>query len=135
MSEINKELLAKVRDKILAEPDSYNQEVFAQSLAPCQTACCIAGHALIISGRRTVEEVLHCYEEDYPEYINAGLEAAIELGLEGPMAMDVLFTAYPDLNWPSPFRGMWRNAETSSERAEVAAAFINHIIETGKVTE
>lgn len=50
MSEINKELLAKVRDHILEEPRRYNQGTFGKKseIAPCGTEACLAGWTVFL---------------------------------------------------------------------------------------
>lgn len=126
---INKELLEQVRDHILAEPRRYDQTTFRRtsSEVPYGTAACVAGWAVLLSGiNKTCDcKVPNCF-------VNAGDEAARLLGLDKRSA-DVLFDPAPETVWPAPFDVLWRSANGAQARAEVAASYLTHIIETGKV--
>lgn len=128
---INKTLLRKVRNHILAEPRRYNQGRFgrADDNAPCGTACCIAGWAIVLSGKASLEDARDDFEtldEDAQ-----GLGAKL-LGLSYNES-NVVFDG--DANdWPQQFNTAFHVSDDKAAQARVAADYINHIIKTGKVT-
>lgn len=146
MGELNIELFKKVRERIVAIPDSYNQRTYysESDTAPCGTICCIAGEAIICSAPTIAEGVakLHGLNSKYNGIANT---AARLLGLIGEdedyfyLAASHparrLFNDSPHGAWPEPFRSQWLHASDSNEEAHVAAAYLDHIIETGKVLE
>lgn len=128
---INIELLTKIRDRILAIPTAYNQTSWGgrSKLAPCGTVCCIAGHALLLAGKYTPEQI-GVQRDANGQEIDFATEGSQVLGLRSPWP---LFTGAPADNWPKPFATKWRKAKTKEQRARVAADYINHIIKYGKV--
>jgi hypothetical protein len=78
MGNIN--LLKKVRDEIVMNPESHNQAMWF-----CGTTMCIAGHAAVLSGRAILktspgwDNGLYSTDGDYP--VNAAVEAERALDL------------------------------------------------------
>lgn len=123
---MNKELLLKIKEHILAEPKRLIMDDVAFrgrpgervydggisfEIADCGTAACIAGWACLLSDERPSlwygERLLRL---NYPE-------------------KHYLFFAS---SWPTKFYHRWRNANTPQERAVIAAERIDHFIEHGK---
>lgn len=123
---INVELLEKVRDKILAEPESYNQNKFwhVSAAAPCGTTACIAGWAVALSCGDL--KALHSLT---PVEVHAAARDLI--GVTDGEAFSLFGGA--GLSWPEPFCTLFDKAANAHARAEVAASYLNHIIKTGKV--
>lgn len=59
MSNLNIELLKKVRDKIASTPEAYDQSVYGRvsKEAPCGTAACIAGWTVLLADAMPITEV------------------------------------------------------------------------------
>lgn len=116
---MNKELLLKVKERILAEPHLFQMPTVFQK-TDCGTACCIYGHALVET--RGVEIIEDFFSADYPD---AGelFEILDEL-------VEVLI--YSHL-WAEPFRTEFFAAEGNKQlQAEIAARYIDWFIENGE---
>lgn len=151
-SKLNIELFKKVREKIATTPEAYDQSVFGRPEpdAPCGTAGCIAGWAMVLSATLSAEEIqlANVAADSNNVMIDLVRDRATEvLGLSDAEA-DTLFQADPggewddydetgnDVyveSWPEPFAEQWRKG--SSDRDQIAIAYLDHIIETGKVLE
>lgn len=123
---LNIELLLKVREAILREPDSYDQNTFGDidHAAPCGTVCCIAGHTLIEAGEETMVTLLLNEKWEIAERAQAvlGLTLAQRHRLFHPSAL-----------WPEPFASQMREARAARrpiKLARIAAARIDKFIET-----
>lgn len=128
---INTEVLAQVRDLILAEPQRYDQEHFVRLSkdAPCGTAACILGWIDLL----TNQEAAAYFESEGDLPVGVCARAAKVTGLTSD---DVRRIAPMDAgDWPEPFRRQFRKARTRKARACAAANLIDHIIKTGKVTD
>lgn len=120
---MNKELLLKVKDKILAEPDQFNMRdwfIYNPELYPkCGTSACIAGWVICVHDQLTPDQARNTH-------LSVERDARLLLGLNHLQA-DILFC---DSNWPKPFRDRYTWARESSEkRASVTAEFIDWFIE------
>ena len=107
MGKLNIELFKKVRRKIKTAPLSYRQDTYAEldKRSPCGTAACIGGWADILSARNDSERKKRMAGEVDLD------RAARALGLRGKCfaaeyhtERGVLFNAFPEDRWPSPFR-------------------------------
>lgn len=145
MSKLNIELFKKVRDRIATIPESYRQSSWWASStdAPCGTAACLAGEAIICAAP-TIEEgiaelkalVNEERDLDVPE------RAAELLGLEGNYwsqnaGETEIFQGFGE-GWPEPYRSQFSKANDQGDvigMAKAAVAYLDHIIETGKVLE
>lgn len=146
-TKLNIELLKAIREKIATTPEAYDQSVFARRsvTAPCRTAACIAGWACVLSGVMDAEELIR------RERANGAEFQSIEIIAKGALCIDdddaeTLFTEDPagtrfdwseddeerDGGWPQPFASQWEDA-TRTEQPRIAIAYLDHIIETGKV--
>jgi hypothetical protein len=144
---LNIELFKKIRDRIAEIPEAYDQSVYCRrdDRAPCGTAACLAGEAIICSAPTVGEGVEHLRHYDRRDLIPE--TAAILLGLPRPMwgygqpprynETARLFACHADnvVFWPEPFASQFQAALNATERAAVAVAYLDHIIETGKVLE
>lgn len=135
---INKELLQKVRDHILEEPRRYNQETYftEETDAPCGTAACIAGWAVLLGQGEPSRAPCPCDDSDCMGLPMWRRDAVGLLGLN-QMEASVLFNASA-YHWPEPFRTRFQMAsavEDAVERARAAADYIDWIIANGKVTD
>lgn len=79
------------------------------------TVACIAGWAAVLSGKN-------------PEYDQVQDEASELLGLSYTKSQDLFFTP----NWPEPFYTQYTKARSQKQRAKIACARIDHLIETGE---
>lgn len=148
-SRLNIELFKKVRDRIAAVPESYDQSTYrrADRRAPCGTAACLAGEAIICDAPTVEDGVAELREYDDVDFVAE--RAAELLGLpqpdwgkhsetgDGYNVTARLFACHEDYEvfWPEPFASQFAEAGTTSERSRVAVAYLDHIIATGKVLE
>jgi len=135
---LNIELFKAVREKIATAPTAYRQTAIAtlDERSPCGTAACIGGWADILSAPTPEEK-----EERMEGRVDLN-RAANSLGLEGKdfwseleTERALLFAAFPEDWWPTPFSEQWRAAKSEIERTKIAVAYLVHIIETGRVLE
>lgn len=144
---LNIELFKLIREKIATTPEAYDQSVFARPSvkAPCGTAACIAGWACVLSGAMDAGELMRRERASGAEYQTIEITAKGALGLDDDDA-EVLFDENPagrldwhedserDGGWPEPFASQWEDS-TRSQQPQIAVAYIDHIISTGKVLE
>lgn len=91
----------------------FHESDLAKTVPPCGTAACIAGWANLLTGG--MEEGDH-------------FRAADVLGLDREMAWNVFGAD----SWPDHFWTQFRKARYPKVRAKIAAARIEHLIETGE---
>lgn len=133
---LNIELFKKIRKRIAAIPESYNQSwwMIPTSAAPCGTAACLAGETIICNAPSIKAGLSNLAQADRRGVV--GSQARRALGLAPGEAATVF--GYIDggfVSWPEPFASQFRDAENSQGRAAAAVAYLDHIIETGKVLE
>lgn len=128
---INKTLFRKVRNKILKNPEAYDQSTFVRESdqAPCGTAACIFGWAVLLAEKIAIDDALEDEEENEGDGIFR--EAISVLGLSRDEGLVV--ANYAGMGWPEPYGSSFRTAYKKDERARIAADYINYIIRTGKV--
>lgn len=143
---LNIELFKAIREKIATAPDAYDQESYGrpEDDAPCGTAACIAGWACVLSDR---VPLLTLQNQRYLPMLNVPLLAAEALALTADEAA-TLFTSSPGYDdtedpftkpWPEPYAGEWAEsidlggAEQVKELARIAVAYLDWIIENGRV--
>lgn len=121
---MNIALLKKVRDYIAKYPEKYEQGEW------CGTRCCIAGHAIVISGAFRRHEISHPADNlyllflerlDRPTFMSSGAKI---LGLTQVQAHRLF--AY----WPKRFSYEMDSASSMAARSRVAVKRINHFIKT-----
>lgn len=136
MGKLNIELFKKVRERIATTPESYDQLLWAKrsTKAPCGTTACLAGEAIICS-MPTVEAGVKLLWDtlSHPSTPAPDLMAKELLGLNDREAAAV-FTASA-CGWPAPFSVQYDKARGNAGKARAAVAYLDHIIETGKVLE
>lgn len=136
---MNVELLERVKAHILEEPnrlimgtviatdkrdfkdalDGYNHETgIVEVTPPCGTAACIAGWTCILG---------------HPEIKPSEIQYNFGIATEATRLLDIpnIGALYYTNNWPEPFRTDFKTTDLK-KRAEVAAARIDHFIETGE---
>lgn len=143
-SKLNKRLLRKVRNRIAEIPESYNQTDWMQETdaAPCGTAACLAGEAIICAAPSVKQGV-------------AALKRAVILG--GNSSIGTFSTRVPDRGakllgisgadakrvfdsvpqWPAPFGGQIRDAIEKRQRknqARIAVKYLDECLKRGRVT-
>lgn len=150
---LNTELLQRVRDKIAATPESYDQEVYGrpETSAPCGTAACIAGWTVVLADEIPMERVRLANADYWNSHKDKATRdlfdlvpnmAARLLGLNAD-EQEAMFTAEPEGaddeysderegGWPEPFASQW--AEGEIPRHEIAVAYIDECLKRGKVT-
>lgn len=144
---MNIELFKKIRERIATIPQSYDQRTYytPTTVAPCGTVCCLAGEAVICAAP-TVEDGVNNLRS-LSRGIATGTVATAAARLLGLISEDQnyfglsdthparrLFSESPHQAWPEPFRSQWLNADDEQE-AQIAVAYLDHIISTGKVLE
>jgi hypothetical protein len=148
MSKLNIELFRKIRERIAAIPQSYDQESWAEPdrFSPCGTVACLAGHAIICNAP-TVEQGLddlYTLKEHDPLFAIPDRAAEL-LGLRGSwralvdehnvvVAGETVMFGTDAEYWPDSYKEMFQEDERA-EKAKAAVAYLDHIIETGKVLE
>lgn len=136
---LNIELFKKIRVRIATFPETFDQSCWASPSpdAPCGTAACLAGEAIICNAPTVKEGIAELNRlADLPGLAVAN-EAARLLGLSGDYEGETLedegetaiFRGLAE-GWPEPFRSHF-----NANEPEAAVAFLDHIIETGKVLE
>lgn len=131
---MNVELLQQIKARILAEPDAFRMDTWS-----CGTAHCIAGWACALVGD-PVDATAHSlpmYQTTasgrYPPEVAA---EALELG---PYVRDDICLSdslFMDSEWPDEFLDAFvevediHTPEARRQRAEIAAARIDHFIAT-----
>lgn len=144
---LNIPLFKKVRDRLIAVPESYDQRYFFRPVniatSPCATVECVAGETLIAS-QRTLKLGLSFLQRAYCRN-EVWKIAKKKLGLTEDEAR-ILFSWSSDgsVCWPEPFAAHYDSAcletmlssvEQSIATAAVAVEYLNWIIKTGKVSE
>lgn len=143
---LNIELFKKIRDRIAEVPESYDQSTYVTEdhRAPCGTAACLAGAAIICNAVSVKAGIRSLRHHDDRRTISQ--RAAKLLGLPRPNwgvdddeynSAALLFYSSSDykVGWPEPFGSTFNKARGVKSRAEAAVAYLDHIIETGKVLE
>ena len=145
MSRLNIELFKKIRERIAAIPESYDQEAWCRNnrAAPCGTSACLAGEAIICAAptvEEGVKELRHLdkHGSDYaiPERaavllgLEGNVEAYFEYNDEGDGGETIIFDGNAN-KWPRQFKKQFQ----SGDQAGAAVAYLDHIIETGKVLD
>lgn len=136
MSEINKTLLRRVRNKLLRVPEAYDQGTWGKrAKTPCGARACIAGHTLLEAGY-TTKELFDGARVDLQsgkkDWFDVQTNAAELLGLDY-YESEIVF-ALRGREWPQPFKDEYKAAKNKWTRARAAANYLNYIIRTGKVT-
>lgn len=139
MGKLNIELFKKVRDRIAEIPESFEQSrwIMRRRSSPCGYAACLAGETIICNAP-TVEEGLrelrrlNAADEDANSALVANTAGKL-LGLKGSYyesGEHDIFVSTAQF-WPEPFRSRFAEGDESG----AAIAYLDHIIETGKVLE
>lgn len=143
---INKPLIRKMIKRMEAMPESYAQEVIAETLAvavdedgvlprpepACGTVACIAGEAIICESKTVKAGVAHLLR--LSEKGEASDYATRILGLSDDAA-DTLFFEWT-VGWPQPHRTQYANAKTYKGQARAAINLLKAILRTdGKILE
>lgn len=148
---LNIELLRKVRDRIRDIPESYDQTHWAapSETSPCGTTACIAGETIICAATTVKDGIAKLNRLQNGRHESIPTAAAKLLGLPDPKwefqggrnETAILFDSVLDdddvltVAWPKQFKARYDRARTVRGRARAAAAYLDHIIETGKVLE
>jgi hypothetical protein len=140
---LNKELLLKVADHILAHPEEFDMSIYT---APngCGTVACIAGHGLIMSGyssasngNLTAGKSDDLFRPNGDQVWDYHKEAANLFGITEEQAQVLFFHE----NWSFPYRGNFNVAKAMNDyelQAEIACDYINEFIrrlEAGTIPE
>lgn len=144
MSKLNIELFKKIRDRIEAIPESYNQSGFAieSTNSPCGTAACLAGEAIICAAPTVEAGVKRLWQMLDTDSKSVAREAARLLGLRGDFFEEDdeerdtrIFNACGS-GWAEPYGQQFSDASHGFDyqaRARVAVAYLDHIIATGSL--
>ena len=135
---LNIELFKKIRDRIATIPESYHQGTWCDDShkAPCGTVACLAGEAIICAAptvEEGVKELRRLYEQEPDPYAIARRAARLlNLDANCRSSLDREAAIFLDgaAGWPYRFAEMF-----DANEARGAVAFLDWIIETGKVLE
>lgn len=130
---MNAALLARVREHIALQPSRFSAAhwgwasnagaVIRQGEAPQKFCCCIAGHALLLSGRFSERELI-CQSGVVNEDGYLWQMAASVLELTPEESSRLFFPS----QWPSPFKERYYLG-SRLEEARVSAEYIDHFLE------
>lgn len=136
LSKIAIKQLLRVKDMVLAKPEQYIQDVFAQTTA-CGTACCLAGWVdrLNFSDsafRNHLKKQTWPYDQLFiasKPWESGCYSFAASAGMILGLTSDQKVRLFGDSSehWPEQFRG----GPLNKPSAEDAAARIDHFIATG----
>lgn len=132
---INVKLLRQIQRAIKKEPRRFEMESWVNifdSIAPCETTACIAGHAIIIDfmrkggtwkrgGRKLYDRIDARRLTGLTQY-----RAGKLLGLEAVQSSRLFHLS----EWPKRFHGRFGRALTRRAQGAVAIARIDHFIKT-----
>lgn len=128
---MNVELLESVRDAIVFHPHQFcaAQWAFARNARaviddgarPAGFKCCIAGHVLLQSGRRTHRTLLR--DGGFHDGTHLWQEAGRVLGLTEAQRDELFFPS----QWDKPYKQRYYLC-SNAEEAEVAAAYIDYFV-------
>lgn len=147
----NIKLLKNIKERILAKPDLFIMEDWQEPTQDeCGTACCIGGYALAEKGilykpltshqAKETNDLNDSYFES-GDYAWTNNKKAVDYNNFEPqdeaqriLELDDAQTAVLFMvdNWPEQFRDAWNSSDLDSLRAHIAAARIDHFIETGE---
>lgn len=118
---MNRELFEQIRDEIAAYPEHLRMEQYLSGGNPeqvakheCGTAACICGWAIALTGTKIR------WTDDFH---SIGISLLGLTDAEGDKVFEVS-------EWPMPFVRDYKNA-SRRDKAFVAVAYINHILENG----
>ncbi len=111
---MNVKLLTKVRDYIKDHPEEYDQGNW------CGTERCIAGHAVILSGKFDPKDIDIKYGRAKGQPIREVAQRLLDL--------DQRQAGRLFLSWPEEFNAGW--GDPGKETSAAAVRYINHFIKT-----
>jgi hypothetical protein len=121
---MNTELLLKVKEAILREPEHFDMADWFRFREECGTTACIAGWAISI-GRNCDNLASAAALADLSD-VNNWFHGQLLLELEFPEAERLFMWS----EWPLYFRSQYINSETNASRALIAADRIDQFIAT-----
>lgn len=130
---LNVELLERVKAHILEEPRRFEMASWAEHSddAPCGTAACIAGWALILEkGARLLDDGVTLLYRNNRRILSEGNDAARLLGIDIKIAMELFSVS----RWPSDLEYEYLDLEYDDSlegrqaKAEIAARRIDRFI-------
>lgn len=132
---LNFPLWVKVRNRIAAVPESYDQTTFKRrsKIAPCGTVACLAGETIICAAPSVKKGVQALFSTRYGS-VSGRAENLLGLGLDGCGYESEIF-AGDGTGWPEPYFSMYDSANSQRQQARAAVAYLTHVIRTGKVLE
>lgn len=138
---MNKQLLRRVRDHILAEPTRLDMNVMLKAVdtkqngaPPCGTVGCIAGWTVVLeAGVKKLPGTAQEYFDldvwgDAQEFLGLSNDEAGRLFQEPYVARYSAASGRP--HWPLDFAAQYVAAKTPQKRAKITAARIDRFIET-----
>lgn len=120
----NVALLRRLARKLrrLRHEEHYDQSTYGTH-GDCGTAACIAGHAVSLLGGKFSLRHWNWMLEGKPANARSIAQRAIRL--EDP---DRVFSACPEVRWPSPFSDRWnRRWQTGERPSRIAADYLDHL--------
>ncbi len=115
---LDTELLLKVKEQILREPERFDMDDFAIQREGCGTVCCIAGWAYWL------KHGFHMHA-NMPHF-KAGADA---IGIDEGSAGDLFEYGL----WPAEWVDLYDEADDDAERAAVAASLIDEVVKRKSV--
>jgi hypothetical protein len=128
---LNRKLFLRIKKHILEEPKRFNMDIYiykttntlSQDNPPCGTVACIAGWSNILGDNIDVKTL------SFPYFIDQEVETKrLGLKLDEDFSSSVFFVK----QWPTQWKTKYDGAISIQEKAEVAADFIDYILEHEK---
>jgi len=122
---MNRKLLLKVRERILADAQAFNMQTFEGMTyldGGCKTTHCIAGYVVLES------ELTDKRVEEIRQQVTWDVSAENLLRITEEQADSLFFVDA----WPVDFRVHYAVAQSATEMATVAVKRIDHFLETGE---
>lgn len=107
----------KVKAAILRDPQFYDQRAYGDGQRPrdCGSACCLAGwYAAFLPSNDPLKR-----SGDF-------------LAVKRDVGLHHTITSSYGIDWPEPFATRYQRAASNKQRAKVAAARIDHLLNTGE---
>lgn len=130
MMEEEKVLLRKAAKNIRSHPEKYNQNSFGtntpdQSKASdCGSACCIAGHILLVAGWTPIKNGNGQYHSPTgvtSMYASSAAKSQFGPHVRGVIAETHLFGDVETIEWPEEYKDRFEEADQDGDPKEMAA--------------
>jgi hypothetical protein len=128
---VNKSLFREVRNAIASKPLSFNPRYWADRAGTrCGTVACVAGWTCAIAAKVPLVELTSPSFKVQSLLIKETVKSLLWLDDD---EANVLFTGFPEKDWPEPFASEWRGTRSPRRRVAIALRYFDQILETDSV--